>query len=117
MRDGQISSSKVLSHGRLPPLPKAATDVATSYWTGIFTGAEYLRFRASTVAVREFIAAADLAPTRCEPLGRHDQVPHWFVPEQLDDPECYVVPADRRNHNSGRVWVRGDTVFIEIVWS
>jgi len=116
-RDGEIGPSDVLLNGRLPPLPRAATDVASSYWTGVFTGAEYLRFRASEVAVREFVAAAGLKPSHCEPWARHDQVPDWFVPEQLDDPECFLVPADQRNHNSGRIWVRGDTVFVEIVWS
>jgi len=111
-----VSPGRVLSAGRLPPLPDSARDVAASRWAGVFTGASYLRFRAAQEAVRKFVAAADMNPMDCESLSRRKSIPNWFVPEQLDNPQCFEIPADRK-HNWGSVWVQGDTVFIELIWS
>ena len=112
-----VTPEVVLAAGRLPPLPDGATDVMASRWSGIFTGASYLRFRATEDAVRDFIAAADLRSTDCRPFPRHDSIPSWFTPERLNTPRCFEIPPDRQRHDSGTVWVQGDTVLAEVVWS
>jgi len=111
-----VTPESVLAAGRLPPLPDGAKDVMASRWSGFYTGASYRCFRASEDAARDFIEAADVEPTDCRPFQRHDSIPDWFVPERLSTPRCFEI-SPVRNHGWGTVWVEGESVFVEVVWS
>lgn len=56
----------ILKAGRLAELPESATDIKAEGWSGIFTGEDYLIFRATPEDIEKFIANSpsikDVAP-------------------------------------------------------
>ena len=49
-------TERILRNGRLADLPESATDVKVYGWAGIFTGEDYLMFRATPEDIEKFIA-------------------------------------------------------------
>lgn len=50
----QTKADSLLVAGRLASLPTDVTEIEFSTWSGIFTGAQFLKFRASAEAIEEF---------------------------------------------------------------
>lgn len=140
-----VQVQRVLKAGRLARLPADATDVRVYLWSGIFTGAKYLRFRASSQSIDRFInnspSLSKVEPERFSkqnmhvpypddfesprsPQTAHDYfhrdtiAPSWFSEELRNSGRLYEIPPVN-GHNWGIVVVRDNEniVFIRVTWS
>lgn len=126
--DGQLvelpdsASGSILKNGRLADLPSSASDIRVAGWKGIFTGADYLMFKASVADIDRFISESpSLAGSDTTHFNQYHKSfyqPEWFDPPKRAKGRLYEIPAFE-SHNWGSVIVNEEsgTVYIEIIWS
>ncbi len=141
-RSATREAARILRAGRLAPLPPSATDIRTASWSGMFTGAGHLSFRATPEDIERFIANSPslehvapktydqdhkhlpFASQRGEPADLRDDYfqprprPFWYDVTIRRKGRQYEIPA-ADHHNWGWVTINDEThtVYIEVVWS
>ena len=142
VRSRQPPAQDVLRNGRLADLPPTASGVKTAGWAGIFTGEDFLMFRAAPEDIEKFVAES---PSICnskpeafdsshmhlpypedgEEQGRdhtyyrrHKWTPPWYAPTIREKGRTWTSPP-HKHHNGGSVIVDDEThtVYIKVIWS
>lgn len=97
----QGKAGAILARGRLAPLPSSATEIKIYGWHGLFSGEDYLRFRATADDVEKFL--------RESPSLRGAEAESYTVQHQLRQfPDDGMPPADdphfkrHRYHHPGK---------------
>lgn len=141
-----VAARRILSHGELAPLPESATEIKVYTWSSLFSGEEFLRFRASPRDIEQFLDESPiLQDAECEKFSRdrmrvrspHDpekwgeyreaghelfvpdpSAPPWYKEEIIRGGRRYIIQPEW-GHYPGEVIVDGEEhlVFIKVVWS
>jgi len=141
-----VAARRILSHGELAPLPESAVDIKVFIWASLFSGEEFLRFRASPDDIERFLDESPiLRGAECERFSRkrmrlhspHDpkkwgeyqeaghelfvpdsSAPPWYKEEIKQGGRRYIIHPEW-GHYPGEVIVDGEEqiVFIKVVWS
>ncbi len=136
---------RVLQKGRLADVPLSAREVKATGWAGLFTGSDYVRFKADGNDIENFISRSPglnkVSPTMytksksliIEPgltgytkshsddelyyFDRRTE-PGWFNFKTIRHGKKYAIPPEKY-HNWGDVIIdhETNTVYIKIVWS
>jgi hypothetical protein len=137
-------ASRILKAGRLADLPASAKDVKTEGWSSLFSGSDYLTYKATSEDIENFIKESSIsfAPEVFDGNHQHLQTepndniwqteeyyknkyfirngdwPEWFDPTLKSKGRIYEIPAEN-NHNWGEVIINDETntVYIWVCWS
>jgi hypothetical protein len=87
----------ILKTGRLAVLPESATDIKAEGWSGIFTGEDYLMFRATPEGIEKFIAESpSIKDTEPEIFSSKKMYLPYHEPNDFADEADW---EDHYNHN------------------
>ncbi len=136
---------RVLQKGRLADMPVSAREVQATGWAGLFTGSDYVRFRADASDIERFVALSpglknvkpamysrsklviiEAGLTNDTKSHSDDEVyyfdrrtePGWFNFKTIRNGKKYAIPPEK-NHNWGDVIIDHETnvVYIKVTWS
>ncbi len=139
----EVRAASILTYGRLADLPESATDLKVYSWSSPFSGEWYLKFKASSEDIDEFIKNSPslkdqecikyspekmrlLTPRDREKRMEYEQTGHklfyprslspkWYRPEiRVHGREYEVPPLAERRHNWGEVIVDDDQNIVYI---
>lgn len=133
-----------LRAGRLDSLPRSATEVKHYAWSGLFTGSQYVSFKAPKDDVETWIrnspSLGEVAPklysvdkkrlvypaedsnwfdTKHDYFSSDKMAPSWWNGTLQDVGKTYEIPATRGGHNYGILIYdeRNGIVYIRVTWS
>ncbi|MFA5865501.1 MAG: DUF4190 domain-containing protein [Phycisphaerae bacterium] len=136
----------ILKNGRLASLPTSATNIKAEGWSAIFTGEDFLMFKASPDDIEKFLSQSESIKRGTPKLFDHKQMhipypntenaenqsnendiyffrsnhwPIWYDPTIKIKGRKYEIPSDVRGHNWGSVIIDDETstVYISVIWS
>lgn len=121
-----VNPQQILRNGRLADLPASVTDIKAEGWDGIFTGEDYLMFRADPDDIKLFISNSDSIKSQKPKILSEDSshtrkssyMPQWYNPSTIVKGRKFEIPA-ANHHNWGTVIIddQTNTVYIEVTWS
>jgi hypothetical protein len=129
-----LPPEKVLRSGRLAALPDSATDVKAEQWAGIFSGEQFLMFRAERQDVSEFVrksgglrtaapvvlpgGSSGICAELDDPSEQPKYTPRWFRPRGIVRGRCFKIAPEASGHNWGAVAIDDDrgAVYIQVTW-
>jgi hypothetical protein len=83
----------ILKVGRLADLPESATDVKAEGWGALFTGSDYLMFRASSEDIEKFLAESPSIKHATPEIFNPE---HMYLPNPVD--KEYYTDEELENH-------------------
>ena len=142
----KVKARRILAHGELAPLPESATDVKVFTWSSLFSGEEFLQFRAAPIDIERFLNTSSiLRDAECQKysrdrmrlqfpkdygmkeehlMGPHDyfspeaHAPEWYK-EELRGPGRRYIIHPKKYHYPGEVIIDDDEnlVFVYLCFS
>ncbi|MHC4721950.1 MAG: DUF4190 domain-containing protein [Planctomycetota bacterium] len=140
-----VKAKKTLTNGRLANLPQSVTNLKVGGWAGLFTGEDFIKFRATPEDINKFVAESpsikEVAPEMFNSENMHlpepdnsqktsdyytldhkhydeSNYPSWYRPTMKVKGRRYLIPPDGY-HNWGSVIINDETntVYISVIWS
>jgi ABC-type multidrug transport system fused ATPase/permease subunit len=141
-----VRAPKVLSYGRLAPLPESASDIKVYSWSSLFAGEWFLRFSATSEDIEDFLnMSPSIKDAECVMYSRekmrlpypedywqnnkysqdgheyfdyHQTEPGWYKPEIRGRGRYYRI-RPKAGFKRAEVIVddEKDLVFIRVIWS
>jgi hypothetical protein len=140
-----VAARKILGHAELAPLPKSATEIKVYTWSSLFSGEEFLGFRASSRDIEKFLNESPiLQNAECEKFSHErmrlrtpdttpntdqfDEGEHEFFVPDLNAPTWYkdeirrgkrYIIHPKWGYYPGEVIVHDEEhlVFVHVIWS
>ncbi|MDB4614621.1 hypothetical protein OAH18_02920 [bacterium] len=120
--------AEFLADGRLPPLPTNASEIETFEWMGMFTGVEYLTFKAPADDINQWLEAweefsnqtATRLPFEVPEINKwkSSKSPAWFQPSTETTGRWFLIPhVDEHNRGDVIVDDEANVVYVRVIWS
>ncbi|OHB66363.1 MAG: hypothetical protein A2Y77_14650 [Planctomycetes bacterium RBG_13_62_9] len=104
-----VRAGEVLANAELASLPASASGIKVTMWSSLFSGEQFLLFRASREDIRRFLNASPILRTanveryegdRSTLTGRHVLSPPWYLDEMAGPGKRYEFRPKARPHGA-----------------